>query len=582
MREDGFRPRPGRIREGNKGARRSRSYVAQVMRAAKKAGHTGKRFDGSRARKRGATFGRGRRAALLLSRKSPARRVVVMARIVRHRGHRFRSAPLARHITYLKREGVTRDGKEARLFDAKNDDVDGKAFAERCEDDRHHFRFTVSPEDAGRMTDLRAFTRDLMKTAERDFESRLDWVAVDHWNTDNPHVHVLVRGKASDGKDLVISRDYVSHGFRIRAGELVTLELGRRSDQEIRAAGQKEVEAERWTGLDKALREIADDGAGIADLRPGAGGHDPERRSLLVGRASKLERLGLAEQISPGCWTLKPSLEQTLRDLSIRGDIIKTMHRAMSGAGRKPDVAGFALHSEPPGQPITGRLAARGLYDELSGSAYAIIEGTDGRTHHLRFSNLEMTGDADKGAIVETRAYEDDKGHKQFTLAVRSDLSVEAQVSASGATWLDRQLLAKDPSIGNSGFGAEARQAMDARVDYLVKQGLAHRQGERVVFGPDLLGTLRQRELDEVSSTLAADTGLAYRPINEGERIAGTYRRRVTLASGRFAMIDDGLGFQLVPWRPALDAHLGRQVQGIGAGAGGVDWTLGKKRGLSL
>ena len=582
MREDDFRPRPGRIREGNKGTRQSRSYVAQVMRAAKKAGHTGKRFAGSRTRRGGSTFGRGRRAALILSRKSPGRRVVVMARIVRHRGHRFRSAPLARHITYLKREGVTRDGREARLFDTKSDDADGNAFAERCEDDRHHFRFTVSPEDAGRMTDLRAFTRDLMKTAERDLETRLDWVAVDHWNTDNPHVHVLVRGNAGDGKDLVISRDYVSHGFRIRAGELVTLELGPRSDQEIRAAGQKEVEAERWTGLDKALRQMADDGAGIADLRPSAGSHNPERRSLLVGRACKLERLGLAEQISPGCWTLKPSLEQTLRDLSIRSDIIKTMHRAMSGAGREPDVADFALHSEAPERPITGRLATRGLYDELSGSAYVIIEGTDGRTHHLRFSNLEMTGDADKGAVVETRAYEDDKGHKQFTLAVRSDLSIEAQISASGATWLDRQLLAKEPPIANSGFGAEVRQAMEARVNHLVEQSLARQQGERVVFAPDLLAKLRQRELDEVSSKLAADSGLAYRPINEGDRIAGTYRRRVTLASGRFAMIDDGLGFQLVPWRPTLDRHIEQEVHGVVKTGGSIEWSIGRKRGLSI
>ena len=54
----------------------------------------------------------------------------------------------------------------------------------------------------------------------------------------------------------------------------------------------------------------------------------------MVGRAAKLERLGLAEQVAPGCWSLKPGLEQTLRELSIRGDIIKTMHRAMTGAGR--------------------------------------------------------------------------------------------------------------------------------------------------------------------------------------------------------------------------------------------------------
>ncbi|MBN9402555.1 MAG: DUF3363 domain-containing protein, partial [Burkholderiales bacterium] len=75
----------------------------------------------------------------------------------------------------------------------------------------------------------------------------------------------------------------------------------------------------------------------------------------------------------------------------IRGDIIKTMHRAMSGRGREPDVSEFALHAGTPADPILGRLAERGLHDELKGSAYVVIEGLDGRTHHIRFANLDLT-----------------------------------------------------------------------------------------------------------------------------------------------------------------------------------------------
>ena len=153
------------------------------------------------------------------------------------------------------------------MFDAASDDADAKAFAERCEDDRHHFRFIISPEDASELENVRAFTRELMADAERDLGTKLDWVAVDHWNTDNPHVHVLIRGRADDGQDLVISRDYISRGFRDRASERVTLELGPRSEQEIRSALEREVEAERWTSLDRSLREIADDGGGVVDLR---------------------------------------------------------------------------------------------------------------------------------------------------------------------------------------------------------------------------------------------------------------------------------------------------------------------------
>jgi type IV secretory pathway VirD2 relaxase len=580
-RNDDLRVRPGRIQQGNHGSKRPQTFVGEVMRAAKKAGHVGNSFRSSQGRSR-SRFGRGRRAAVSIRLRSNARRVAMKARVVRHQGTRFRSAPLPKHIAYLKREGVTRDGDDARMFDAASDTADERAFAERCEDDRHHFRFIVSPEDGAQLGDLKTFTRELMLDVERDLGAKLDWVAVDHWNTDNPHVHVLIRGRADDGQDLVISREYISRGFRDRAAERVTIELGPRSEHEIRTALEREVDSERWTSLDRALRDISDEGGGVADLRPGADAEDPELRRLLLGRAAKLERLGLAEPVGPAQWTLKPGLEPALRDLGIRGDVIKTMHKAMSAGGREPDVSTFALHGEEPSEPVLGRLVKRGLDDELKGSAYAIVAGVDGRIHHLKFSDLEMTGDAPAGAIVEARAYEDVNGRRRMSLATRSDLSIEAQVTAPGATWLDRQLLAKDPPLGRGGFGAELREAFDRRIDHLVEQDLARRQGQGVVFARDLLNTLRRRELDEATANLTAETGLTHRPSAEGEHVSGVYRRRVTLASGRFAMIDDGMGFQLVPWRPALEQQLGKQIGGVMAPGGRVDWNFGPKRGIGI
>lgn len=582
QRDNEIRVRPGRIRDSGRGLSRPKSFVGQVMRAAKKAGHVGHSFGRGKGGASRSRFGRGRRAALSLSLRSTSRRVVMKARVVRHHGARFRSAPLSKHITYLKRDGVTRDGAEARMFDASSDAVDERAFAERCRDDRHHFRFIISPEDAAELADLRTFTRELMTDVARDLGTKLDWIAVDHWNTDNPHIHVLIRGRAEDGQDLVISRDYISRGFRDRAAERVTLELGPRSEREIRSALEREVEAERWTSLDRALRIAADEGAGVADLRPSASGEDPELRRLMVGRAARLERLGVAEQIAPGCWILKPGLEDRLRDLSIRSDIIKTMHRAMSGFDRAPDVSGFALHGDDPVDKVLGRLVERGLHDELKGSAYAIVEGVDGRTHHIRFTDIEMTGDAIPGAIVEARTYEDAQGRKHLSLATRSDLSIEAQISAQGATWIDRQLMARDPEISSAGFGIAARDAMERRIDHLVDEGLARRQGQRVIFARDLLNTLRQRDLDAAASRLSAETGLLHRPSSEGAHVAGIYRQRLMLASGRFAMIDDGLGFQLVPWRPALERHLGQEVSGVATEGGRVTWSLARKIGLGI
>ncbi|WP_264612533.1 relaxase/mobilization nuclease domain-containing protein [Sphingobium sp. B11D3B] len=576
--DDDFEVRPGRSRDAGKGSgRKAQSLAAQVRRAAAKAGYS--RRGASRGKGTG-HHGRGRIARLRARSPANARRVVIKARVVRHKGSKYRSAPLARHIDYLKRDGVARDGRDASLFDACSDQADGSAFAHACEDDRHHFRFIVSPEDAVQISDLRAFTRELMEDVARDLDTRLDWVAVDHWNTDNPHIHILVRGVDERGADLVIDRDYIREGMRARAEERVTAELGLRTDQEIRTALEREVEADRWTSLDRRLQRMADGVSGMVDLRPG-GTDDPEMRRLLIGRATRLERLGLASRQGPAVWSIRPQAEQTLRDLSIRGDIIKAMHRAMRAGGHNFDPGGFAVHGDAPDDPIIGRLVERGLHDELMGTAYAVIEGTDGRIHHLRFNDIEMTGDAKPGAIVETRSWQDARGNSRLSLAMRCDLTLAEQVKAPGATWLDRQLIAREPLALGQGFGGEIRVALVERARHLEGAGLAQRRGTGFLFARGLIETLKANEVEQEIDSLVRRTGLVHRPSGAGDYVSGVYRERVTLASGRFAMIDDGLGFQLVPWRPALDQHLGTHISGT-MNPAGVDWSLGRGRGMGL
>ncbi len=136
--------------------------------------------------------------------------------------------------------------------------------------------------------------------------------------------------------------------------------------------------------------------------------------------------------------------------------------------------------------------------------------------------------------------------------------------------------------MSEGGFGHEVRKAMNARIDHLVGEGLARRQGRRVVFVSGLLNVLRQRELEATAAKLAAETGLPYQSAAEGEHVTGIYRQRMALASGRFAMIDNGLGFSLVPWSPALEHQLGKQVSGFARSNGGIDWSFGRKRGLAI
>ena len=379
-----------------------------------------------------------------------------------------------------------------------------------------------------------------------------------------------------------MARDYIKEGMRARAQDLVTQELGLRTDLEINRNLERQVEAERWTQLDRQL--VRDAGkSGIIDLAPQPGQQPDEFHALKVGRLRTLEIRGLAGQVGHQQWFIKPEAEATLRELGERGDIIKRMHRALTDRGIERGSASYVLAGESLDVPVIGRLVERGLDDELKGTAYDVVDGVDGRTHHIRLPHLDATGDSPPGSIVELRAYEDAKGDRRVALAVRSDLDLQHQVSATGATWLDRQSIAREPvAMSDGGFGAEVRDAMRQRAEHLVGEGLAEQQGRRVIFNRNLIETLRRREVDAVAGRLAKEAGQPFKPAESGEYIAGTYRKRLTLASGRFAMIDDGLGFQLVPWSPSLDKQLGRHVSGVARDGGGVDWDFGRKRGLGL
>lgn len=500
------------------------------------------------------------------------RQVVVKARVAR------RSAGgLAAHIAYLQRDGVTRDGEAGRLFDARSDTADASAFAERARDDRHHFRFIVSPEDAPELGDLRAYARDLMSDVQKDLGARLDWVAVDHWNTAHPHIHIILRGRLDDGADLVITRDYISRGVRARAEALAELELGSPSPRERTAVLMREAEARRWTRIDRTLERLAD-GEGRVDLLPAKGLGDPVGALVLARRLRTLERLGLAHPAGPGRWRLQSGLGERLRGIARETEIAGRLATAVEARAlvRAPEL----WATSPLSEVVVGRVLTRGVDDELRGTGFAVIDGLDGRVHHI---TLADAGAREPRVDAIVRASPPSRGAHPMTLTV-SDLDLPSQITASGASWLDRRLLDPNPLAEVGGFADEVAAAREARIDHLSAEGLAERLPQRggvgVRFAPGLLETLKAREIADVSERIRNETGLVFRPTAEGDDVSGVYRRRLDLASGRFALIDEEAGFSLVPWRPPLERNLGRTVSGLAGARGEIEWrpprTLGR------
>ena len=378
-----FRIRAGRSRSrGTRADARPQSFLNQVQTAIRKAGGDPSRIGGPAGKGSGRFNARGRGAKVAASlpkdgggwRRDSAgrfrsRRVVVKARVVKLNPQRAARGPKMRgtaskaadaHLRYLERDGAARDGEKGRAYSSVENEADGRAFIDRGREDRHQFRFIVAPEDSADMGDLRGFTRDLMRRMETDLDTALDWIAVDHHNTGHPHTHIIVRGVTSDGKILNIAGDYIAHGVRCRASELVTLELGHQSEIEVARKLASEVDAERLTRLDQML--IAEQREhGFVDLRPGEGSSYlvRENRALIIGRAKRLERYGLASEIDPGHWVVSDKAEATLKELGERGDIIKTMHRALADHGLA-DERGVSQYLSPwrPARPSRSSAAS--------------------------------------------------------------------------------------------------------------------------------------------------------------------------------------------------------------------------------
>jgi len=169
-------------------------------------------------------------------------------------------------------------------------------------------------------------------------------------------------------------------------------------------------------------------------------------------------------------------------------------------------------------------------------------------------------------------------------LRVLTTFDLERQITSDGATWLDRTMLKADrAALVNSGFGREVQEAWEVRKEELVRQGHAWRTPEGGIKGRrDLLAALERQEVERVGKALAAERGVPFARPEAGETVQGKFTGTVQLASGKYAMIDSPFEMQLVPWRPVIDPYLGREVSGVARGGGGIEWTIGRSRGLGI
>lgn len=300
-------------------------------------------------------------------------RVIVKALVSRHVGKAAaRAGALAAHVAYLGRSGAGVEGARPDFFDRTDDRVEASLETRGWSADRHHFRFIVSPEHGDRISDLRGYVREVMDRVSTDLgEPDLPWVATCHYDTDQPHAHVLVRGRRADGRDLVIPRDYMGYGFRARAQEVAQERLGDLSRVEAERRVWKETQADRFTGMDRRLLAAADTDGLVDDGVGGTGAW----AALSRGRLRYLEGLGLAVRVGRR-YRLAPEMETNLRTLQVRRDIIRTMNQHRLEGAREVRVLGA--------ERVKGVVVKAGFHDEAGAAPFVVVRDAQGIEHYGR------------------------------------------------------------------------------------------------------------------------------------------------------------------------------------------------------
>ncbi len=658
--ENEFKPRLGRSPADR--APKLKSVRAAVRQATRKSTAAGARPRQSGVR---AHFAKGssRRARPTAT---ASRRVVVKIRYASNAGGR--AAPLRTHVAYLGREKAQQaqlsspeveqkqndptqsidylaresepESSRVTFYDRANAEVDAKAMTAGWSDDPRHFRMIVSAEDGAALGKLRPFVRELMARLEGKLGASLEWLAVDHFDTDNPHSHVLIRGRRPDGQELFFPSRLVASGIREQAQEIVTRVLGPRRDVDLARERFRDIAQLGITPLDHELLTAARTGS----LQPS--------RPDFVARLDRLEAWGLAER-RPDGWHLAEGMPDRLKAMAAHEDVVREIRA--SRPGRDP---GLILEADR-STPVLGELVHLGPVDEIGDQFLAVVETGGGELRYARFErpqDLAVLGGAEPGAIVSiepnvptvrpsdeavarvaarncgiysqaahvgfeprvdqrlmganvrrlevmrrmglvqrTDSGEFIVGHNHtatamafeerltkrapFSAQVASYWSIGEQIEAKDLTHLDRVLTgeAQRPE-GEGRIAREFERALQQRRLFLIEQGWM--APHEMAPSKQTVHRLAQLELTNRATVLSAELGVPVLTY-DAHRIAGIYARRVDLAQGRMALIVGERQANLVPWRPALERFAGRDVIGMTRGAG-LSWSLAQGRGIGL
>jgi len=477
----------------------------------------------------------GRRARLMGGKTafvSDARQRVIAT--VFYQGHRAGAAGrLIAHGKYLERDGAGADGEKGQFYDRDQDEVEAHPRLEEwAREDKRHFRLMLAPESGARIEDIKDFTRATMARMERDLGFELDWVAVGHHNTDNPHVHIILRGRRRDGPELVIPRDYVGRGLRHAARDVATEMLGNRGPDDERLALERETRAARHTRLDQLL-EAEIKANGLVRIQAVGRKVEPVLRAAMRNRVRELAHMGLAREEKRDRFRFQPGWSDRLHQIGRGLDIRRRLGRELvPGEGK------LKLYRASMGR-VVGEAIEIGARGEGLGKSYVVIRGLGDEPLFINLRTRDIAG-LEQGGVLAVEPRKHSGRGTRVRAEVVSSLPFDLQIHARAETELDRELargIAGEP--GRLPQTPEVSTALASRIAWHERGRTGGRDlTGRFEFSRDALKQLREGELAREGQAFAKSAGKRLMSLDDGLEREWTVLGLKTLHQGRFAMLE--------------------------------------------
>ena len=519
------------------------------------------------------------------------------------------------------------------MYSQSEEEIGVRDFNARARNDPHQFRIIVSPEDSRQIENLTGFTRKLMAQAENDLGTHLDWVAVNHFDTAQRHIHIVLRGKDLCHDDLYIDGKYITEGLRYRAEQIVANSLGPKRWRDITALQLRDVSRNAFTSIDRDFEAALSNGA-LKLTRPET---QSERilANIYAKRLKHLQMLGLAKQLSSHTWRLEIGWTESLKSLR-RHEYIERVREDMSAShqsGIEAELSSDILHA---GESITGRIVAILPSDELSSRMTLLIDGVEGQLKRIILPESRAEDLPGIGGVLSVSATVNPVAEIDQTIlriarqngglfSTHLLRSQDRDISANREAEFRNRLEALKPAglampgkddewIISEGFDATetgpklsirvrswlpisqliARRAFtwldetDPRQFTSIKRGYgAHvRQTldarnawlERQGLARPRPGVLDHQELQEALSGMAANRSKTIVDYSEVSVFRGVFSGHLDLARRRFAIIENSRQIMAIPHISGRASWQGRHIE-IRRSGKSLEWSLGRSRG---